>query len=247
MSLAGKRVVVVMPAYNSVRTLAATVDQIPRDIVDHIVLVDDGSQDETVDVARSIGLDVMVHYTNAGYGANQKTGYTTALHLGADIVVMLHPDGQYDPHLIPELIQPIAAGDADIVLGSRMLVPGGAERGGMPRWKRIVNRALTKVENLALGADLSEAHTGYRAYSRSFLEQVPWRRNDDGFVFDTQVIFQAFAFKQRLVEVPISTRYESDSSSISLGAAIEYGLKTLLTSARYLLHRTLGRSRIFTS
>lgn len=238
-------VVVVMPAYNAAKTLADTVALIPPSTVDHLVLVDDGSRDSTVELARELGLDVLPHHTNVGYGGNQKTCYTTALRLGADVIVMLHPDGQYDPKLIPDLIAPIIAGEADIVLGSRMLIPDGAKIGGMPAWKRIVNRALTRLENAALQANLSEAHTGYRAYSRQFLETVPWRRNSDGFVFDTQVIFQAFAFKQRLVEVPISTRYESESSSISIKDAIAYGLKTVLTAAHYRFYRAIGRSRIF--
>jgi glycosyltransferase involved in cell wall biosynthesis len=244
----GQSVVVVMPAYNAARTLAATVGLIPRDVVDHLVLVDDGSRDATVAVARELGLDVVQHFHNAGYGANQKTCYSTALQLGADIVVMLHPDGQYDPRLIPDLARPIAEGRADIVLGSRMMTPGGARAGGMPAWKRVVNRALTRVENAALSADLSEAHTGYRAYSRGFLESIPWRRNDDGFVFDTQMIFQAHAFGQRLVEVPIRTVYEQDSSNISLAHSVEYGLETLGVAARYAVWRRTGAfSRLFGS
>jgi glycosyltransferase involved in cell wall biosynthesis len=242
-----ERVVVVMPAYNAAKTLAATVGLIPRDVVDHIVLVDDGSRDATVDLAREIGLDVVPHYTNAGYGANQKTCYTTALQLGADIVVMLHPDGQYDPTLIPDLIRPLAQREADIVLGSRMMITGGAKAGGMPRWKRITNRLLTRVENAALGANLSEAHTGYRSYSRGFLETVPWRRNDDGFAFDSQVIFQAFAFGQRLMEVPISTSYEPDASNISIADGLTYGLRTLQVALQYRLWRMHGRSRLFSA
>lgn len=246
MSVNGKDIVVVMPAYNAAKTLADTVSLIPTGIVDHLVLVDDGSRDETVQLARDLGLDVVPHHLNAGYGANQKTCYTTALQLGADVVVMLHPDGQYDPTLIPELIAPIVSGDADIVLGSRMLLPGGAKAGGMPTWKRVVNRALTRIENAALQANLSEAHTGYRAYSRAFLETVPWRRNNDGFVFDTQIIFQAHAFNKRLVEVPVATRYEADSSSISMGEAVLYGVKTLQTAGYYRLWRVFGRARLFT-
>jgi glycosyltransferase involved in cell wall biosynthesis len=229
-----------MPAYNAAKTLAGTVGLIPAEVVDHLVLVDDGSRDATVEIARGLGLDVVQHFHNAGYGANQKTCYTTALGLDADIVVMLHPDGQYDPRLIPDLVEPIASGTADIVLGSRMLLPGGAREGGMPAWKRVVNRLLTRVENAALGAQLSEAHTGYRAYSRSFLETVPWQRNSNGFVFDTQIIFQAHAFGQRLVEVPIRTVYEADSSNISLAHSVEYGLRTLGVAARYAAWRRLG-------
>ena len=241
------KVVVVMPAYNAAKTLSQTVGLIPRDLVDHLVLVDDGSRDATVQVARDLGLDVVQHHHNAGYGANQKTCYTTALQLGADIVVMLHPDGQYDPKLIPQLLQPILDGRADIVLGSRMMITGGARAGWMPHWKVVVNRVLTGIENAAMGTRLSEAHTGYRAYSRGFLESVPWRRNNDGFVFDSQIIFQAAAFGQRLVEVPISTRYESDSSNISLSDAVVYGTRTLAVAAQYALWRRGGRNRLFLS
>lgn len=246
MSAGGRTVVVVMPAYNAAKTLASTVGLIPRDLVDHLVLVDDGSRDATVDVARELGIDVIPHHTNVGYGGNQKTCYTIALQLGADVVVMLHPDGQYDPTLIPSLVAPIVSGGADLVLGSRMLSRGGAAAGGMPRWKQVVNRALTAVENAALQANLSEAHTGYRAYSRRFLETVPWRRNDNGFVFDTQIIFQAHAFRTTVVEVPISTCYESDSSNISLREGIRYGVKTLLVAGRYASWRAgVRRDRLF--
>jgi glycosyltransferase involved in cell wall biosynthesis len=240
-----KRIVVVMPAYNAAKTLAQTVGLIPKDVVDHLVLVDDGSRDATVQLARELGIDVVPHHHNAGYGANQKTCYTMALQLGADVVVMLHPDGQYDPELIPDLIAPIVEDRADLVLGSRMMTPGGAKAGNMPGWKRAVNRALTRVENAAMQTRLSEAHTGYRAYSRTFLETVPWRRNDNGFVFDTQIIFQAAAFKQRVVEVPITTKYESDSSSISLRDSVVYGLRTLEVAARYATWRVAGKAKIF--
>jgi glycosyltransferase involved in cell wall biosynthesis len=242
---AASRVVVVMPAYNAAKTLSQTVGLIPRDVVDHLVLVDDGSRDATVQLARELGIDVVPHHHNAGYGANQKTCYTMALQLGADVVVMLHPDGQYDPTLIPDLIAPILRGDADLVLGSRMMTAGGAKAGKMPAWKRVVNRTLTRIENVAMQTQLSEAHTGYRAYSRSFLETVPWRRNDDGFVFDTQIIFQAVAFAQRVVEVPVSTRYEADSSSISMRDSVVYGLRTLEVAGRYALWRVAGRAKIF--
>lgn len=245
MSLNGKQIVVVMPAYNAANTLADTVSLIPSGLVDHLVLVDDGSQDETVRLARDLGIHVVPHHVNAGYGANQKTCYTTAMQLGADVVVMLHPDGQYDPKLIPDLVRPIVGGAADIVLGSRMMIPGGAKAGGMPTWKRVANRALTRIENAALQAQLSEAHTGYRAYSRDFLETVPWRRNNDGFVFDTQMIFQAFAFQKRLVEVPVATRYDTDSSTISMREAVAYGLKTLQTAAHFGLWRAFRKSRLF--
>jgi glycosyltransferase involved in cell wall biosynthesis len=246
MTLYSQRVVVVMPAYNAAKTLAATVGLIPRDVVDHVVVVDDGSRDATVHVARDLGLDVIPHHHNAGYGANQKTCYTMALQMGADIVVMLHPDGQYDPKLIPELVQPIAEGAADVVLASRMMTPGGAKQGGMPWWKRAANRTLTGIENTALRQQLTEAHTGYRAFSRHALEVLPWRRNANDFVFDSQMIFQAFAFGLRVTEIPVSTVYESDSSSASFTQSVVYGVKTLGVTARYMLHRAhLRRSRLF--
>ncbi|HZG93169.1 MAG TPA: glycosyltransferase family 2 protein [Mycobacteriales bacterium] len=248
MAVDSKQVIVVMPAYNAAKTLADTVGLIPHEVVDHIILVDDGSRDATVAVARELGLDVIPHHHNAGYGANQKTCYTIALQMGADIVVMLHPDGQYDPKLIPDIVRPIADDSADVVLASRMMTPGGAKLGGMPWWKRGANRALTAVENLALSQQLSEAHTGYRAFSRHALEVLPWRRNANDFVFDSQMIFQAFAFGLRVEEIPVSTVYEADSSSASFGQSAVYGAKTLGVAARYALHRSrLRRSRLFES
>jgi len=228
-----------MPAYNAARTLAGTWEGIPSDAVDEVLLVDDGSRDDTVEVARQLPIRLIALPHNVGYGGNQKVCYLEALRLGADVVVMLHPDGQYDPALIPSLVEPVAAGRADMVLGSRMLTPGGARAGGMPRYRYVSNRALTAIENLALGTGFSELHTGYRAYSRSFLETVPFMRNSDDFLFDTQVIAQAVAFRQRVAEVPIATRYHPDASSTSMSANVRYGLGTLWTMLRYRL-RTVG-------
>jgi glycosyltransferase involved in cell wall biosynthesis len=230
-------VVVVMPAYNAARTLVDTWRAIPAGSVDGVLLVDDGSHDDTVAIARRHGIRTIALPHNVGYGGNQKVCYLEALRMGADVVVMLHPDGQYDPALLPDLVAPVAEGRADMVLGSRMLVPGGARAGGMPRYRWLANKALTAVENRALGARFSELHTGYRAYSRSFLETVPFMRNADGFVFDTQIIAQAVAFGQRIVEVPIRTRYHADASSTTMAANVRYGLGTLWTMARYRLHR----------
>jgi glycosyltransferase involved in cell wall biosynthesis len=230
-------VVVVMPAYNAALTLADTAALIPE-LVDKVLVVDDASSDDTVKVAEALGLDLVEHHTNRGYGGNQKTCYRTALQMGADIVVMLHPDGQYDPRLIPAMIAPIATGEADMVLGSRMLQPGGARAGGMPWWKRIANRTLTAIENAALGADLSEAHTGYRAYSRHFLTTIPWDNNAEDFVFDTQVIFQAFRHGMRVVEVPVRTIYEDTASSVSFRQSVVYGSKSLGVAARHVLARS---------
>ena len=232
------RVVIVMPAYNAARTLEDTFRAIPSGYYDEIVVVDDHSRDETTALAQRLNLKAIRHPHNVGYGGNQKTCYMEALRDGADIVVMLHPDGQYDPAIIPEMIRPIREGRADMVLGSRMMVKGGAARGGMPWWKRVANRFLTTAENLAMGRRFSECHTGYRAYSRRFLETVPFLRNSNGFVFDTEVIFQAVHFDLPVVEVPISTRYFAEASSVGFGAGVVYGLGTLATAARFLLHRS---------
>lgn len=244
--LAYRPVLVAMPAYNAARTLASTYTGISRDVVDEVLLVDDRSRDETLEVASRLPIRTIGLPHNVGYGGNQKTCYLEALRLGAGIVVMLHPDGQYDPAVLPDLIAPIQRGEADIVLGSRMLIPGGARAGGMPLYRYLSNRALTTIENAILGTRFSELHTGYRAYSRAFLETVPFLRNSNDFVFDTQVIAQAVAFKQRVVEVPIKTRYFPEASSTSMRANIRYGLATLWTMVRYRLHAArLVRSRLF--
>jgi glycosyltransferase involved in cell wall biosynthesis len=232
-----EKIVIVMPAYNASRTLADTVHAIPTGYYDEIVVVDDHSRDDTVERARALNLKAIRHPHNVGYGGNQKTCYMEALRDGATIVVMLHPDGQYDPAIIPEMIRPIREGRADMVLGSRMLVPGAAKRGGMPRWKRVANRILTTLENLAMGRQFTECHTGYRAYSRKFLEVVPFLRNSNGFVFDTEVIFQAVHFGLPVVEVPVASRYFDDMSSVGFRQGVVYGLGTLWTAARFLLHR----------
>ncbi|MEW6154127.1 MAG: glycosyltransferase family 2 protein [Actinomycetota bacterium] len=239
-------VLVAMPAYNAARTLAATYTGISRDVVDEVLLVDDRSHDATLEVAARLPIRTIGLPHNVGYGGNQKTCYLEALRLGAEIVVMLHPDGQYDPALIPDLIAPIQRGEADIVLGSRMLIPGGARAGKMPLYRFVSNKALTAIENAMLGTSFSELHTGYRAYSRSFLETVPFLRNSNDFVFDSQIIAQAVALGQRVVEVPIHTRYHADASSTSMRANIRYGLSTLWTMGRYRLHTAgVARSRLF--
>jgi hypothetical protein len=232
------KVVIVMPAYNAAKTLEDTFRRIPAGYYDEVVVVDDHSRDETTELAKRLSLKAIRHPHNVGYGGNQKTCYMEALRDGAGIVVMLHPDGQYDPAIIPEMIRPIQEGRADMVLGSRMMVPGGAARGGMPVWKRVANRFLTGLENLAMRRRFSECHTGYRAYSRRFLETVPFLRNSNGFVFDTEVIFQAVQFGLRVEEVPISTRYFADASSVGFKAGVVYGLGTLGTALRFVLHRT---------
>jgi len=230
----GERVVVVMPAYNAAQTLERTYNDLPKDVVDKVILVDDVSQDETVEIARQLGLEVIVHIQNKGYGGNQKTCYIKALEDGADIVVMLHPDYQYDSTLVPELIRPIQEGEADMVLGSRFLT-GGTLAGGMPLYKYVSNRFLTLVENVALGQHLSECHTGFRAYSRRMLETIPFLLNSDNFVFDTEVIAQAVAFGFRIAEIGVPTRYFEEASSVNFRNSVIYGLSTLATMARYLL------------
>lgn len=230
-------VIVVMPAYNAAETLVDTYQRIPSDLVQKVILVDDGSIDETVKVAEELDLELIVHPHNAGYGANQKTCYMEALRAGAEIVIMLHPDGQYDPDILPQMIAAVREGRGDFVLGSRFLPPSSALQGGMPRYKYIANRFLTTVENMVMGTELSECHTGYRAYSRELLETVPFLRNSNNFVFDTEMIFQSQYFGFRFAEVPVSTRYFNEASSISFFSSVQYGLSTLWVAARYLMHR----------
>jgi glycosyltransferase involved in cell wall biosynthesis len=215
-----------MPAYNAAKTLAQTVAEIPRDVVDDIILVDDGSRDDTVSLARSLGLHVIVHQKNRGYGGNQKTCYTAALERNADIVVMVHPDYQYTPKLIPALASCIASGLYDVALGSRIL-GGRARAGGMPLYKYIANRVLTATENLLIGAKLSEYHTGYRAFSRRLLETLPLEENDDDFVFDNQMLVQAVAFGYDIAEVTCPTAYFDDASSINFSRSVKYGFGVL--------------------
>jgi glycosyltransferase involved in cell wall biosynthesis len=231
------KVVVVMPAYNAAKTLKLTYQAIPQDKIDQVILVDDGSTDQTLEIARQLNLTLFVHTRNFGYGANQKTCYTEALKEGADIVVMLHPDYQYDPTLLPQLVAPIEAGEADVVLGSRFLY-GSALKQGMPWWKYFANRFLTKLENLVLGLRLSEYHTGYRAFSRRVLEEVPFLLNSDKFVFDQEMLVQAAHLRFRIKEVPVPTKYFPEASTAGFLDSTIYGLSILALLGRYLLHRT---------
>ncbi len=243
----GKKVVVVMPARNAARTLENTVSGIDRAWVDEIILVDDFSTDETVRLARTLPeLHVLWHPHNVGYGGNQKTCYLQALQQDADVVVMLHPDGQYEPSLISQLVAPILRGEHDLVLGSRFAEPGGARAGGMPWWKWLANRGLTRIENRVLGTELSEMHTGYRAYSRELLMGIPFLRNALDFSFDSEVLMQAVHLGYRIGEVPTRTIYFDDASSIGLRASTVYGIKTLGAAGRLVLHRNgVLRSRKF--
>lgn len=232
----GKKVVVVLPAYNAARTLKTTVDAIPKGIADEIVLVDDASKDNTVEVGRSLGLKVFVHPKNRGYGGNQKTCYEEALNLGADVAVMVHPDFQYDPTFIPELVMPIIKGECDAVIGSRMKVWRNAIRGGMPYWKFVANIFLTGVENFVLGNNLSEYHSGFRAYGRRVME-LPLKYNSDDFVFDTEILVQLRVAGARIHEIPITTRYFPEASMIGFIRSSKYGLEILWVLLKYILYK----------
>ncbi len=232
--LHGKRIVVVMPAYNASKTLEMTYREVPKDIVDEVILVDDQSRDDTAVQAEALGIRTIIHLRNRGYGGNQKTCYSEALSRGADVVVMVHPDYQYSPRLVTAMSAMITSGHYDIVLGSRIL-GGGALKGGMPLYKYIANRGLTFLENLAVGAKLSEYHTGLRAFSRTLLESLPLEANNDNFVFDNEVLAQAVYFGFRIGEISCPTRYFDDASSTSFKQSVKYGLGVLTVSVKYLL------------
>lgn len=232
----GKKIVVVMPAYNAAQTVEKTYREIPLDLVDEVVLTDDASSDETVEVARRLGLRTLVHEINLGYGANQKTCYTAALGLGADVTVMLHPDYQYTPRLIPAMISMLTDGPFDVVLGSRIL-GGSARQGGMPLYKYIANRFLTAIQNALCGAKLSEYHTGYRAFTREVLEQLPLRENSDDFVFDNQMLAQILHSGFQIGEISCPAAYFDQASSIDFRRSVRYGIGVLATSLQLLAHR----------
>jgi glycosyltransferase involved in cell wall biosynthesis len=232
----GKKIVVVMPAYNAARTIEKTYAEIPMDLVDEVVVTDDASSDDTVEVAQRLGLRTLVHQRNRGYGGNQKTCYTEALRLGADIVVMLHPDYQYTPKLLPAMISMISDGPFDVVLGSRIL-GGSALAGGMPVYKYIANRALTLFQNLLGGAKLSEYHTGYRAFSREVIESLALEENSDDFVFDNQMLAQIIHARFSIGEVSCPAAYFEEASSINLWRSTQYGIGVLATSVQLFLQR----------
>jgi glycosyltransferase involved in cell wall biosynthesis len=243
MPLHEKKVIAVLPAYNAERTLEATCDDIPKDWVDEILLVDDCSRDNTVALSRKLGLKTVVHQKNRGYGGNQKTCYRTAMEeMGGEIMVMVHPDHQYDPKIIPELVKPLLRGESDAVFGSRML-GGRPIEGGMPKWKYFANLFLTMVENATFYTYLSEYHSGFRAYSKRYLETVNYDVNSDDFVFDTEIIAQGVAKGLRIREVPIQTRYFDEASQVGFWRGTRYGLAILKTMVLYKLHK----KRIYTS
>jgi len=235
------KVVIVLPAYNAAKTLMRTLDEIPPEYRQHVILVDDASRDNTVAVAQAAGLVVFRHTKNRGYGANQKTCYREALAAGADIVVMLHPDHQYDASVVPAMVEPIISGRADAVFGSRML-GGRPLEGGMPRWKYVANVFLTALANIVFGRYLTEIHSGFRAYSRNYLETVQFEQNSDDFVFDTEIIAQGMNFNLYFSEVPIVTRYFPEASSINFRRSVVYGLGILKVLLRYGLHQSKVRS-----
>ena len=227
----GKRLAVVLPAFNAAATLEATLGEIPMDVVDELLLVDDHSSDRTAELSRALGIPTVVHAENRGYGANQKTCYREALARGAEVVVMLHPDYQYSPRLVPAMASLVALGQYDIVLGSRVL-GRGALKGGMPRYKYVANRALTLAENLLLDRKLSEYHTGYRAFSREALEALPLERNSDDFVFDNQVLVQAVWLDMEIGEIACPARYFPEASTINFRRSLRYGLGVLSAAAQ---------------
>jgi glycosyltransferase involved in cell wall biosynthesis len=231
-----KRIAVVLPAYNASLTLRRTVQEIPMDIVDDIILTDDASTDDTIEISRQLGIATMAHTSNRGYGGNQKTCYAAALARGADVVVMLHPDYQYTPHLVPAMASMIVSGEYDCVFASRIL-GGGALRGGMPMYKYISNRALTYTQNLLMGQKMSEYHTGYRAWSREVLERLPLLSCSDDFVFDNEMIAQAMYFGYRVGEISCPTRYFAEASSINFRRSVTYGLGVVKTAIQYRLKK----------
>jgi glycosyltransferase involved in cell wall biosynthesis len=240
------KIIAVMPAYNAEKTLAATLADVPVGSIDEVILVDDGSTDRTVQIAREMGLTVIVHDKNKGYGGNQKTCYRTALEHGADIVVMIHPDYQYDSRVVPHAVAFIELGLCDVVLGNRIRSRAEALAGGMPGWKYLANRFLTATENCFLGQNLGDFHSGFRVYRREVLEKVPFERNSDDFVFDTQFLVQCVKFGFRLGDIPVPVRYFDEASSINFRRCIKYGLGTLGAVGLYWLDRLrLWRSPLF--
>ena len=234
--LLGKSIVVIMPAYNAEKTLKSTYDELPHDIVDHVILVDDCSKDETVNIAKNLNITVIQHESNKGYGGNQKTCYAAALEQKADIVVMVHPDYQYTPKLLRAMVSLIAEGVYDVVLGSRIL-GGGALKGGMPMYKYVSNRFLTFVENLFIDHKLSEYHTGYRAFCSKVFQDIPYQKNSNDFIFDNEFLVQCHANHFKIAEVTCPTKYFQEASSINFRRSLKYGFQCLWVGFKYFLHR----------
>jgi glycosyltransferase involved in cell wall biosynthesis len=240
-----KTVMIVMPAYRAGKTLRSTWEAIPHDVVDEVLLVDDASDDETVAIARELGLRVKCHSRNIGYGGNQKTCYADALEQGADIIVMLHPDYQYEPRLVTAMAAMVSSGVYDVVIGSRIL-GGGALKGGMPWWKYAANRLLTAFQNFMLGAKLSEYHTGYRAFSRDVLKSLPWQSNSNDFQFDNELLAQVILSGLTLGEISVPTKYFAEASSINFSRSVRYGLGVLWISILgFLFRASIYRHRLF--
>lgn len=240
------KTIAVMPAYNAARTLERTVADIPRDAVQDILVVDDASRDNTVEIAKRLGLSVIQHERNLGYGGNQKTCYRYALDSGADYIVMIHPDYQYDSRVIPVAVEIIRLGICDVVVGSRIRTRAEALAGGMPVWKYIANRCLTMIENVAMGQNLGDFHSGFRAYHRSVLEAVPYQQNSNDFVFDSQFLAQAVHQGFKIGDIPVPVRYFDEASSINFGRSVTYGFRTLQVLAQLWLHRwKLWKSPLF--
>jgi len=240
------KVIAVMPAYNAAKTLEQTVADIPEGSVDEIILVDDCSSDNTVELAEKLGLTVIRHEKNTGYGGNQKSCYTRAMENGADVVVMIHPDYQYDSRVVPVAVEILRLGICDVIMGSRIRTRKEALDGGMPGWKYIANRCLTITENIALGQNLGDFHSGFRAYRREVLDTVPWRENTDDFAFDSQFLAQSVYFDFKLGDIPVPVRYFDEASSINFRRSVKYGLTTLWILAQFWLQKLgLGRFKIF--
>jgi glycosyltransferase involved in cell wall biosynthesis len=243
----GKRLVVIMPAFNAEKTVRRTYAELPHEYVDEVILVDDASKDSTPAISRELGIGTIVHMENKGYGGNQKTCYREALKRGADIIVMVHPDYQYSPRLVTAMASMIASGHYDIVLGSRIL-GGTALKGGMPLYKYVANRFLTLIENMVLGVKLSECHTGFRAFTREVLETLPLNENSNDFVFDNEMLVQAVYFDFRIGELSCPTRYMKEASSINFRRSVKYGFGIIATLIKYILTRlSLKRFSIFSS
>lgn len=233
----GKKVIVIMPAYNAERTLEKTYNDIPKDIVDEVILCDDYSCDRTVDIAQKLGLTIIRHEQNKGYGANQKACYDAALKNGADFIVMVHPDYQYDPRVVPFALGFLATNICDVIIGSRIRSREEVLNGGMPVYKYVFNRMLTAVENTVFGQNLGDFHSGFRVYKREVLERINYHKNSDDFIFDIEFIAQAVFLKYRIGDIPIPTRYFPEASSINFRRSVRYGLENLLVMAKYILEK----------